>query len=150
VSAELQTALVNEVMDLSNLFKQNCALKHGLPKPGDNRVSSAAVDQPPKQDPPVFQILNQIPAATTANTATPSPGATAAADPSKLSLAKTVAPWLLSAAVGGAAIPAYQWLTQDTAVPLPESPQQNQSLLDALQNQGFHLDPERGAQWQTP
>lgn len=148
MSAELQTALVNEVMDLSNLFKQNCALKHGLPKPGDNRVSNLTIDPPPKPEPIKVDITNHIPAAPAAPNS-PSPGAESARD-AKSSIWRRAAPFLTSFAIGAAGPLAYAWYTGGADAVQTEAAKQKQSLLDALQNQGFHLDPERGAEWQTP
>jgi hypothetical protein len=147
MSAELQTALVNEVLDLSNMFKQNCALKHGLPEVKNNRISK--LDPPPKPEPIKVDIPNNIPAAPAASNS-PSPGATVAADTDKRSLVKTAVPWLLGAAIGTAGPLAYAWYTGGGDAVKVEAAKQKQSLLDALQNQGFHLDPERGAEWQTP
>ncbi len=147
MSAELKTAIVNEALDLSNMFKQNCALKHGLPQVNSNRVTSLPDD--PKQEPPVVNITNNIPAATAA-TNTPSPGA-GAVETVKQSLLKTAAPFLLSAAVGSAAVPAYWWLTQDEKAPVVQeetAPQpRDGSLLQYLQDQGLHL--KEGSPWQT-
>lgn len=146
MSAELQTALVNEVLDLSNMFKQNCALKHGLPEVNNNRITK--LDPPPKQEPPVVNV-QVTPAATAANTALPSPGA-GAAETVKQTLIGKAAPVLLAGAIGAAGPLAYTWFTGGGEAVKVEAAKQQQSLLDALQNQGFHLDPERGAQWQTP
>ena len=147
MSAELATAVVNEALDLSNLFRQNCALKHGLPEVNSNRISK--LPDPPKQEPPNVTINNQIPAAPAASNS-PSPGAAVAADTDKRSLVKTVAPWLLGAAIGTTGPLAYAWMTGGSDAVKEEAARQKQSLLDTLQNQGFHLDPERGAEWQTP
>jgi len=149
MSAELQTALVNEVLDLSSLFKQNCALKHGLPKVGDNRISGLSPDPPPppqninitNQIPvPEVKIDNQIVAASAASNS-PSPGATVAADTGKQSLVRTVAPWLLSALGASGLTAAGLWAYFSG---LPESPviaeqMKDGSLFDWLETEGYHL-----------
>ena len=147
MSAELQTALVNEVLDLSHMFKQNCALKHGLPEVNNNRVTK--IDPPAKAEPIKVDITNNIPAAPAAPNS-PSPGATVAADTDQRSLVKTVAPWLLSAAIGsGVAAPAYWWLFgNNEQPPTTETPQpKDGSLLQYLEDQGMHL-PE--GTWKAP
>jgi uncharacterized protein HemX len=150
MSAELKTAVVNEALDLSHMFKQNCALKHGLPEIHSNRISKLTDDPPAKQEPPIVNITNNIPAAPAA-TNTPSPGA-GAADAVKQTLLGKAAPFLLSAAIGSAAVPAYWWLTQDEKAPVVQDATEPQprdgDLLQFLQSQGMHL-PE-GQPWTNP
>ncbi len=128
MSATLQTEIANEALALSHQFRENLALKHGLPKPnGPQRVS---LDQP----------YTAAPAAS----GSPSPGATVPATAKvDKSLVSRVAPWLLTAAIGGPlGALAYSALTKDT--PVVEQPKDG-SLLQYLEDQGFHL-PE-GDTW---
>lgn len=148
MSAAIKEAAANTVFRIAHLYEQNCALKHGLPDVGGPEKISGLKDDPPaKQEPPIVNVT--VPAAPAASNS-PSPGATVAADTDKRSLVKTVAPWLLGAAIGTAGPLAYAWMSGGSDAVKDEAARQKQSLLDALQNQGFHLDPERGAEWQTP
>lgn len=146
MSAEVRTAVVNEALEISNMFKQNCALRHGLPeKPTKQQVGRLTPDPPVqvnvenKIPVPEVRIENNIPAAPAASNS-PSPGATVAAETGKRSLVKTVAPWLLSAAAGFGVPPAYWWLTKGEEAPAtsPDEPQDG-LLLPWLEDQGRHL-----------
>lgn len=147
----IQTAAANTVLRIANLFEQNCALKHGLPKVG-------GPDRVEDQAPAVMQTNSENVSVTrtettTADTVTdsPSPGEGAAAVTSS-SLWRRAAPLLLTtfAAVG---IPTYLLLTKQQPAAAPSTvpiiqPAENKDgdLLQWLQSQGKHL-PE--GTWQT-
>lgn len=138
MSAELKTAVVNEALGLSNLFAQNCALKHGIPeKPEKQRVGTLEPDPAPA--PQVVVIKSET---TTDTTNTPSPGATAAA-PDKGSLLRRAAPWLLATAIGtggaGGLAGYVLGLKPGASTPTVTTPAPNDgSLLQYLQDKGFH------------
>lgn len=152
MSAAVREAVLNEALDLSYAFRQNAALKHGLPDCKQNRIANL-----PPEPAPQVNITNQIPApevkvenkieAASAAPSNPSPGqSTVAADTSRVkSLARTAAPWLIGMAAGSGLPAAGWWLTKDNAPP-PIVQQDDGSLLQHLEDQGFHL-PE-GA-WPT-
>lgn len=125
------------------MFRQNSAMQRGLPN--CNPARTVASVEPPRQDPPVVNITNQIPAAPAAPSS--SPGTVAVETTS--SLARTAAPYVLTAlGAGGLAAGASYFLRDNPAPPVPVvQPAGNDgSLLQYLQDQGKHL-PE-GA-WPT-
>jgi hypothetical protein len=145
MSAAVKEAAVNEALELSYLFRQNAALRHGVPKcSGPQRVGGLKDDEPKT---PVVNITNKIPAASAANESS-SPGG-GAADTVKRSLLRTAAPFLLSAVVGSGVGPAAWWLLKKDEPPPVVQPAEpdSGSLLQYLQDQMLHV-PE-GEQWQT-
>lgn len=141
MSADVAKAAINEALELSYAFRQNAALKNGLPDCQKNRIENLTV---PKQEPPIVNITNQIPAAPAA-TDTPSPGATVAATV-KGSLLRRAAPWLLGAVApfAGAAL-GYMLGDKDKTPVIQQNP--DGSLLQYLEDNGQHLsEPD---QWQT-
>ena len=146
MSTELKTALVNEALEISNLFNQNCALKHGPTQPTKQKINS--LPEEPKPEPPQVHITNNIPAAPAA-TNTSSPAGVGAADTVKQSLLKTAAPYLLSAAIGsGVAAPVMWWLNQDSEQVATETPtlQSQASLLQYLEDNMQHLPADSEAE----
>lgn len=142
MSAAIKEAATNTVLRIAHLFEQNCALKHGLPKvDGPERVSGLKDVPPPKQEPPIVNITNEVPAAPAAPNS-PSPGATVAADTDKHSLARTVAPWLLSAAVGAGLPTGYWWFSKDEETSLETPSERDGSLLQWLED-NFQHRPEQ-------
>ena len=145
----IQTAAANTVLRIANLFEQNCALKHGLPKyGGPDRVE----DVPPS----VVQTNSENVSVTKTETSTaetvresPSPGEGAAAvTPSPLW--RRAAPLLLASAAIGSSVPTYllwrQQQPQPTPIVQPAEQDKDGDLLQWLQSQGKHL-PE--GTWQT-
>ena len=144
MSAELQTAIANEALELSHMFRQNAALKHGLPDVrGAERIASLDTEPAPKAEPPVVNITNQIPAAPAA-TSSPSPGTAAA--PAGSSLLRKAAPFLIAGGLLGPAGYAAHALLNPATPPATQT-EQDGSLLQALQDKGLHL-PE--GSWPTP
>ena len=137
MSDAVKTALVNEALEISNMFDQNCALKHGLPdKPSKKQVSELPDDPAPQ--PPPINITNNIPAAPTAPTSS-SPGV-GAADGVKRSLIAKAAPYLLTAAVSGGIPTAAYWLLNGGQEPAaPTRTEGDSLLLEWLQENGEHL-----------
>ncbi len=138
-------AAANTVLRIANLFEQNCALKHGLPKVGGpDRIDKMESPQPPPVAPPAVNITNNIPAPPPAMES-PSPSGSGVAGQS--SLWRRAAPFLITAAAGaaGAGVPLGVWsyLRSDSQPTL----QQDGDLLQELQRRGHHL-PE-GTPWQT-
>lgn len=142
MSVATQEAVIEETLKTAAMYRDNCALRHGIaPRQGVTTLKGPAVDPPPPA-PPTDQTPAAKPPATTDS---PSPGATGAAAPSLLSKA---APWLLSAAalasgVGGT----YWWLKPAAQVAAPIVDKTQTDLLQYLQSHGYHLPP--GKQWQT-
>lgn len=133
MSAEVQTALINEVLEQAHMFRENATLKHGLT--GCKPAQRVGTIEQPKQEPPVVNITNNIPAAPAA-TPSSSPGTDAAVSTGR-SLARTVAPYILTA-VGGAGLAAgANYLLRDNPTPVIQP--DDGSLLQYLQDQGFHL-----------
>lgn len=141
-------SLVEESLELSNMFRQNAALKNGLPE--CRRVSVPKIDPTPPPAPPVVNVdvqptpvvVQQVEAKS------PSPGAPAAetAKPSWLSRS---APWLLAGVTGLGGSLATSWMSKDTPdAPAPAAVQQQKEqgwLLQWLQENGKHR-PE--GQWE--
>lgn len=147
----VREAAANTVFRIANLFEQNCALKHGLPKVGGpDRIDAAPIEKP--QPVPPINITNNIPAATAAaapaadKSPSPGEGAAAVSQPSWL---RRAAPFILTAAAG-AGIPLVAGLATDNTPPpvvAPTEPTTDGSLLQHLEDQGYHLPG--GAPWQT-
>jgi len=146
----IQTAAANTVLRIANLFEQNCALKHGLPKSGGpDRIEDA---QPSVRQTNAENVSVTRTETTTADTVkeSPSPGEGAAAVTSS-SLWRRAAPLLLTAGAA-AGIPTFLlWTKQQPAIPPTPAVQTTQEtkdgdLLQWLQSQGKHL-PE--GTWQT-
>lgn len=135
----VQKAAANTALRIANLFVQNCALKHGLPKPdGPDLIG----DEEPAPTPQPIIVNNNIPAATAA-TSSPSPGTAAA--PAGSSLLRKAAPFLLSAAGAGLPVGGYAlWQAMHPAPTVqPAEPSvitpSDGDLLQELQRQGRHL-----------
>lgn len=145
----VKQAAANTVLRIANLFEQNCALKHGLPKVGGpDRVGADEQPTPPA----VVNITNEIPAATAANES-PSPLGATEAVAAAGSLAGRAAPWLVAAALGGGGLAGYgiNALLRDDPSPkvvatppivaptAPPAAPLDGSLLQWLEDQGHHL-----------
>ena len=147
MSVALKQAAVDEALELSWLFRQNAALRAGLP---DVKKTHAKLgDDPPPQPapPPVVNITNQLPP-TAGNS--PSPGATVVAA-AKSSLLRRAAPWLVATALGSAGLGGLGgWLFSRGQTPVQPEPvtqaEQDRSMLQWLQDKGQHLKP--GATWE--
>ena len=142
----VQQAAANTVLRIANLFEQNCAIKHGLPKVGGPDRIDADPATPPAPTP--IHITNNIPAAPAANS--PSPSGATGTSAVKDSFLRRAAPWLLSA-VGVTGAGALGYALHPAAVNPPAAsvatPQTaDGSLLQALEDRGLHL-PE--GQWPT-
>lgn len=150
MSAEIQAAVINEAFELSQMFRQNAALKHGLPEcAAAQRIKSLPDQPPPKQEPPIVNVINKLPAADAANDS-PTPGEPGAASVPSSSLLRAAAPWLLTAVGAGGIAAGANYLMRDTPVDPPaaaRSEPQDGSLLQWLQDRGQHL-PE-GDAWPT-
>ncbi len=139
MSAELQTAVANEALELSQMFRQNAALKHGLPDCRQAERITDIGDNPPPA-PPVVNITNQIPAAPAA-TNSPSPGL-GAAQAQGSSLLSRAAPFLLTTAglLGGGGIGlGINSLMHKPATTAEQPAAKDGDLLQWLQTQGRHL-----------
>lgn len=142
MSAEVQTALVNEVLEQAHMFRQNAALQRGLP--GCSPARSVGTVERPKQEPPVVNIVNEIPAAVAAPSSSPGTVAVAAAN---RSLAQAAAPYILTALGAGGIAAGASYLMRDTAPPPSVQPATNEgSMLQYLQDRGMHLP---GGTWPT-
>lgn len=160
MSADVQTAVLNEAFELAHMFRENAALKHGLPNcPAAQRVKSLIeADQPDPPPPPVVNITNNIPARDSTSAAdaaqeSPTPGDYGVASAKSGSLLKAAAPWLLTAATAGGVGAGVNYWLRDKPVVMPSpapvaqrAADQDGSLLQFLQDAGKHL-PE-GA-WPT-
>lgn len=131
----VQEAAANTVLRIANLFEQNCALKHGLPKVGGpDRIDA----EPPAPQP--INITNNIPAAPAAINP-PSPGGGVAQQAESTSLLRRAAPYLLTGLLaGGVPTAAIAYLNkQPAAVTIPTEQDKDGSLLQLLQDRGLHL-----------
>lgn len=144
----IQTAAANVVFGIADQFRQNCSLKHGLPKvPVLERIG----DEPQTTSENVTISRTETTTDATAKES-PSPGEGAAAD-TRSSLLRRAAPFILTAAAG-AGVPLLTLLKpQDRNTPpapvivQPTEQTKDGSLLQFLQDQGYHLPG--GEQWQT-
>ncbi len=150
MSAATQKAVIEETLKISSMFRDNCALKHGIaPRQSATTLDGPAVDPPP---PPIPISINPTPAptpadvtATTTSAGTSSPGV-GVADTSKGNLTKTAAPLLLAASTALAgATGAYWWMKPAATAVNPIVEKASGDLLQSLQSRGFHLAP--GQQW---
>lgn len=154
----VQQAAVNTVLRIANLFEQNCALKHGLPKVGGpDRIDTAGEVQPTPADPVAELALAAIgklagPQVSPVSSS-PSPGAGAAQQPDGQPFTLwRAAPYILAAlGIAGAGVAGYSLApTHETVIEQVTQPQVTQpndgSLLQTLQDRGLHL-PD--GQWQT-
>ena len=166
MSAQLKNAAANTALRIANMFEQNCAFKHGLPKVGGpDRIGdmteteqAAIADENLRAQMARDLALAQLAAENSKKTnvekvENPTPGATAAA-PVGNGLLRAVAPYILAGVVGGAPVAAYQWFsgtskphpTQPVAAPpvvqpvMPGPPSKTGSLLQYLQDNGYHLE----------
>lgn len=137
MSTEVAKAAVNEALELSYLFRQNAALKHGLPHCDKQKVDSVG------ESAPSINAVTEVPAAPAA-TDSPSPGSTAAAAV-KSSLLRRAAPWLLGGAATIASGALGAWLASGDSTTVIE--QANDGLLlPWLEENGKHLPEDQ--QWQ--
>lgn len=142
----IQTAAANAMFGIVDQFRQNCSLKHGLPKmPVLERVG----DEPMSTSEDVTISRTETTETTVKESPSPGDGAAAVAQGSPWVRA---APLLLTAAVAGG-IPSYLlWNKQTPAtaqpapVVQPTQETKDGDLLQWLQSQGKHL-PE--GTWQT-
>ena len=142
----IQEAAANTVFRIANLYEQNCALKHGLPKVGGPDRIGFETAQPPEN---ANVTTTEAIAAESTAIETPSPGGGAAAVP-RSSLLRRAAPLLLASAVA-AGVPAYLlWPAKQPTPPVtpPIEQPKDGDLLQWLQSQGRHL-PQEGSLWQT-
>lgn len=142
MSAALKEAAINEALELSYAFRQNAALRNGLPDCKRIPFGGLEDEPPPKQEPPIVNVTAQMPAAPAA-TVQPSPGETANAVEG--SFLRRVAPWVIAAATGGFGVPLLWSLTQHEPAKPPISSEaitqpapDDGSLLQYLQDHGFH------------
>lgn len=145
----IQQAAANQVLRIANLYEQNCALKHGLPKVGGpDHVDFTADETSAMERSTVAATTTETTAAISAQE-TPSPGGGAVAE-SGSSLLRRAAPFLVTAAVGsGVPLAVWQYMKPADATPpivQPASPKDG-DLLQYLQSNGYHLPG--GSQWQT-
>ena len=144
----IQTAAANTVLRIANLFEQNAALKHGLPKVGGpDRIGEEPVSTTEKA------TISRIETTTESTVKeTPSPGGGATAS-SQSSLLRRVAPFFLTGAAAG--IPSLLLLnkpvTPATTTPppavAPAEESKDGSLLQYLEDKGYHLPG--GTEWPT-
>jgi len=151
MSAEVTTAVLNEAFELSHMFRENAALKHGLPNcPAAQRVKVEDQKTTPEVKPPVVNITNNIPANNIPVASdSPTPGEPGAVSVPSSSLLRAAAPWLLTAAGAGGIAAGVNYLLADKPPVAPAATQpteQDGSLLQYLEDAGKHL-PE-GA-WPT-
>lgn len=148
----VQEAAANTVFRIANLFEQNCALKHGLPKVGGpDRISDVKPEPPP--EPQVSQdlaalLISKLPAATAANNSPSPSGAVAAADAGH-SLLRRAAPFLIGGALASAGPMGWilnSYLNQPEITQPAETGVKDGSLLQYLEDGGYHLP---GGGWQT-
>ena len=130
------------------MFRENATLKHGLTgcQPAQ-RISKIEAPPAPPQPAPVVHVYTPEPAAAPA--APPSSPGTGAAVTTGHSLARTVAPYILTAAGAGGLVAGANYLFRDkpdvppTLPPkvevLPPGSDEGGSLLQYLQDQGMHL-----------
>lgn len=149
MTAALQTAVANEALELAYQFRQNAALKHGLPDCRRQTIGSVAGPANTTTENVAVTRTETTTAATTA-TDTPSPGGGAVPQPQQ-SLLRRAAPFIVTAATG-AGLPLLAYYGFHKTQPPPEPPPIVQqapddgSLLEVLQDRGLHL-PE--GQWPT-
>lgn len=139
MSAAVQTAAINEALELSHMFRENSALRHGLPRcPAAQRIDELTDEPQPDPKPPVINITNNIPAA---NAASSSSLGTDAAVTTGRSLARAAAPYLLTAlGAGGLAAGANYFLADEpTPPPVVQAAAPQGDLLQYLETEGYHL-----------
>ena len=138
MSAAVQTAAINEALELSHMFRENAALRHGLPRcPAAQRIDQLDEETPKKPEPPVVNITNNIPAAPAA----PHSSLGAAAAVTTGSLARAAAPYLLTALGAGGLAAGASYYLNDTPTPAVEPVEQPPTgdLFEYLQQRGDHL-----------
>lgn len=135
MSAEVQVAVVNEALKLSDMFRQNAAMRHGIPRVnGPERINRLEESQTAPAQPAVTPTHTEA-----ADTPSPS-GAVAAADTRSRSLLSRAAPFLVGGALASA-VPA-GWMLGDYfhADDPPDVVQPaDGDLLQWLQRNGRHL-----------
>lgn len=141
MSAELQVAVTNEALELSHMFRQNAALKHGIPDcHGAERISKAESPEP------VIVQTAPAPEPAPAVDKSPSPGLGAAQPAQQASLLRRAAPFLATAAVAAGVPLLALWHPNSNSAPPAAPPSVVQpststdgSLLQWLQDKGEHL-----------
>lgn len=153
MSAAQHTALIQHALDLGYEFRQNMALKHGLPEP--SRTILPPSEPPPPAQPVVVRLETTQPLATATATAqpqpvtqTPMPSAPVAENTGELAAAPAPINWAkraallaaLAAGSGGAGYALSQFAQGDSG-PTVNVQAADQSLLNWLQERGYHLPP---------
>lgn len=134
---ELQQAIVQTALNTCQLFQDNVALKHGLPKQGP-----IAVDPPGPPEPIVVRVDSPA--------AAPSPALApvAAVAPAAGSLLKKILPIVAATAIGGTglgwlgAAGVSQFFENRQAAPTTIIQGGESGLLEHLQEKGYHLPPK--------
>lgn len=151
MSAAQRNTLIQHALNMGDLFAQNAALKHGLPDKPPRPVLPVQPDEPV-----VLRLLTDQPLATATATANPPPAADGPALAQAIPLS-TAGGWIKKAAMVGAlalgtgglgggllvnALNRVQKPTPQNASPAIVQ-QADQSLLTYLQEEGYHLPPEK-------
>ncbi len=150
MSVAVQQSLMDELTELSYMFRQNAAFHHGLPDVKRLPVHKLH-DDPQMTSIDVTTSTTDTTTAADAATNSPSPGLGAAQTPVSRSLIGRAAPFLFTAlgltGAGGLGLAAAALLNKSQSV-TEQTPQAKDGyLLQELQNRGLHL-PE-GAPWQV-
>lgn len=139
MSAAQRTALIQHALDLGYMFRQNMAVKHGLPAPSRAIFPAAEPDPPP----PLTLRLETTQPLATANPAevTQSPPAVAVVpQPAANGWAKNAALLAaLAAGTGGLGTAAGYFMRPSVSGPTINVQPNDQGLLQWLQEQGYHL-----------
>ena|SRR3990167_8703568 len=145
MSAAQRTALIQHALDLGYMFRQNMAVKHGLPAPSRAMFPDAEPDPP---QPLTLRLETTQPLATATATANPAevsqppapPTAPAAPQPTANGWAKNAALIAaLAAGTGGLGTAAGYFMRPSESGPTINVQPNDQGLLQWLQENGYHL-----------
>lgn len=161
MSVAIQQGMMEELAELSWMFRQNAALKNGLPDV--KRLPVPKLTDEPTQSSTTVKIdetkteTKTDTSAATAATGSPSPGAAAAPNNGK-SLWSKAAPFLITGLVAAGLPLGAAWMlgafdkpkptTTTTIIAPTQTEAQDRSLLQWLQDHGKHLPGD--AKWNQP
>jgi len=162
MSAAQRASLIQHALDLGHMFRQNMAIKHGLPEPSST-MFPVGVSEPPQ--PLTLRVETNQPLATATATAAGNPAGMPAAQAQAAPVATAADPaatptvpagtsdWVKRAAIaaavigtGGLGAGATYLLTRPSSGntgPTINVQAADQSLLTWLQERGYHLPPGR-------